>query len=99
LSLTGTKSVTLQIDTIFLRIGGLSSNLYTTDQNTYTFMIPVTVDTGSVITYTSKELSQSTKLSNGAISMLMFDLYLSGNELVNMNGAEWKCLIEFEECC
>ena len=86
----------MQLDTLYIKVGEFVSALHTSDNNVYTFVIPVNVDTGDVINYNSHNFIQDAVIGVDGVSTLLFDLYLPGNEPANLNGAEWKALLHFE---
>ena len=61
-SYTGTKTVSLDINCIYMKVDEFGINMYSNDGISFTFCVPLTEDTGQVVVLTAKTIKQEVQL-------------------------------------
>jgi len=95
--ITGSKVLKLNTNSIYITIDEIPNGIYGSQSYPYTFMIPLNGNAGSVIQYDScSSFSQSVPVYRLPLYSLTIHLYYDNNELVDLHGADWEMLLEFE---
>jgi hypothetical protein len=95
--ITASKVVELNINSIYIAIDEIPNGIYGSHSYPYTFMIPINENAPSVIQYNSHtSFSQTAPVYRLPLYSLTIHLYQDNNELVDLHGANWEILLEFE---
>jgi hypothetical protein len=93
-SFVGSKAAILYIDCIYISIAQFPARIYTFNGTAYTFLIPVTDNTGNVIQFTeAMQFKQVTDVNRTTISDLDVSLHYENGESIDLNGGEWTFLL------